>query len=68
MRIPVALTILTAMFLHGSPLHLVGNMLFLWIFGDNVEEVLGTLRYVAGLPGLRRRPVRSARLPHAPDS
>jgi membrane associated rhomboid family serine protease len=34
------------MFLHGSPLHLAGNMLYLWIFGDNVEEVLGTLRYM----------------------
>ena len=43
---PVQLTLLTAMFLHASPLHLAGNMLFLWIFGDNVEEVLGTLRYV----------------------
>lgn len=43
---PVFLTILTAMFLHASPLHLAGNMLFLWIFGDNVEEVLGTLRYL----------------------
>ena len=43
---PIALTILTAMFLHASILHLVGNMLFLWIFGDNVEEVLGTLRYI----------------------
>jgi membrane associated rhomboid family serine protease len=40
------LTAFTAMFLHASPLHLAGNMLFLWIFGDNVEEVLGTLRYV----------------------
>jgi membrane associated rhomboid family serine protease len=44
---PVRLTVLTAMFLHGSPLHLFGNMLFLWIFGDNVEEVLGSIRYVA---------------------
>jgi membrane associated rhomboid family serine protease len=43
---PVGFTLLTAMFLHGSPLHLVGNMLFLWIFGDNVEEVLGSIRYV----------------------
>jgi len=43
---PIWLTLFTAMFLHGSPLHLAGNMLFLWIFGDNVEEVLGTLRYV----------------------
>jgi membrane associated rhomboid family serine protease len=44
--VPVLLTLLTSLFLHGSPLHLAGNMLFLWIFGDNVEEVLGTLRYL----------------------
>lgn len=43
---PIWLTLFTAMFLHGSPLHLAGNMLFLWIFGDNVEEVLGTIRYL----------------------
>jgi membrane associated rhomboid family serine protease len=43
---PVSLTIVTAMFLHASTLHLAGNMLFLWIFGDNVEEVLGTFRYL----------------------
>jgi membrane associated rhomboid family serine protease len=44
--IPVWLTMLTAMFLHANELHLAGNMLFLWIFGDNVEEVLGRARYV----------------------
>jgi membrane associated rhomboid family serine protease len=44
--VPVLFTLLTSLFLHGSPLHLAGNMLFLWIFGDNVEEVLGTLRYL----------------------
>lgn len=43
---PIWLTLFTAMFLHGSPLHLAGNMLYLWIFGDNVEEVLGTFRYI----------------------
>ncbi len=43
---PIWLTLFTAMFLHGSPLHLAGNMLYLWIFGDNVEEVLGTFRYL----------------------
>lgn len=43
---PVWVTLFTAMFLHGSPLHLAGNMLYLWIFGDNCEEVLGTIRYV----------------------
>jgi membrane associated rhomboid family serine protease len=42
---PVWLTLFTAMFMHGGPLHLAGNMLYLWIFGDNVEEVLGTLRF-----------------------
>jgi membrane associated rhomboid family serine protease len=44
---PVWLTMVSAMFLHGSVMHLAGNMLYLWIFGDNVEEVLGTFRYVA---------------------
>ena len=33
------------MFLHGGLLHLAGNMLFLWIFGDNVEDALGHYRY-----------------------
>jgi len=40
------LTALTSMFMHGSWLHLLGNMLFLWIFGNNVEDALGKLRYL----------------------
>lgn len=40
------LSVLTSMFLHGSWLHLLGNVLFLWIFGDNVEDRLGHLRYL----------------------
>ncbi len=44
--IPVRWTLLTSMFLHGSWLHLLGNMLYLWIVGDNVEEVLGSVRYL----------------------
>ncbi|GHF70960.1 hypothetical protein GCM10010218_60370 [Streptomyces mashuensis] len=40
------LSVLTSMFLHGSWLHLLGNMLFLWIFGDNIEDRLGHLRYL----------------------
>ncbi|MEV5546211.1 rhomboid family intramembrane serine protease [Streptomyces sp. NPDC052309] len=40
------LSVLTAMFLHGSWLHLLGNMLFLWIFGNNVEDRMGHLRYL----------------------
>jgi len=44
---PALLTLLTSMFLHGSFLHLAGNMLFLWIFGNNVEDSMGRLRFVA---------------------
>lgn len=40
------LTFFTAMFLHGGWLHLIGNMWFLWIFGDNVEDRLGHFRYL----------------------
>jgi membrane associated rhomboid family serine protease len=40
------LTSVTSMFMHGSWAHLLGNMLFLWIFGNNVEDALGTVRYV----------------------
>ena len=39
-------TILTSMFLHGSIGHIAGNMLYLWIFGDNVEDALGSARYL----------------------
>ena len=44
-KIPV-LSAVTAMFLHGSWLHLLGNMLFLWIFGNNIEDRFGHLRYI----------------------
>ena len=40
------LPLLTSMFLHGGWLHLIGNMMYLWIFGDNVEDRLGHLRYL----------------------
>ena len=39
-------TWLTSMFMHGSWLHIIGNMLFLWIFGNNVEDSLGKLRFL----------------------
>ena len=39
------LGVLASMFLHGSWLHLIGNMLFLWIFGNNVEDRLGSIRF-----------------------
>ena len=44
-RIPDVLTPFTYMFLHADWLHLMGNMLFLWVFGDNIEDVLGSKRY-----------------------
>ena len=46
LAVPESTTLLTYMFLHGDPLHLAGNMLFLWVFGDNVEDAMGHLRYL----------------------
>jgi membrane associated rhomboid family serine protease len=47
--VPVAegYTLLTYMFLHGDILHLASNMLFLWVFGDNVEDAMGHVRFLA---------------------
>jgi membrane associated rhomboid family serine protease len=44
--LPVPGSIWTSMFLHGGWMHLIGNMWFLWIFGDNVEEAMGSFRYL----------------------
>ena len=43
---PTILTIFTSMFMHGSILHIAGNMLFLWIFGNNVEDSMGRVKFV----------------------
>jgi membrane associated rhomboid family serine protease len=43
--IPVWFTLITSMFMHGGIAHLGGNMLYLWVFGDNLEDRLGHLRY-----------------------
>jgi membrane associated rhomboid family serine protease len=43
---PTWLTLFTSMFMHGGLLHLGGNMLFLWIFGNNVEDSMGPIRFV----------------------
>ena len=45
-RVPAEITILTSMFLHGGWMHLIGNMLYLWIFGNNVEDAMGHVRFV----------------------
>ena len=44
---PTWLTVLTSMFMHGGLLHIGGNMLFLWIFGNNIEDSMGKGRFVA---------------------
>lgn len=44
--IPVGLTLVTSQFLHGGVFHLAGNMLYLWIFGNNIEDVLGKMRFL----------------------
>ena len=44
---PFWITTLSSMFMHGGWMHLIGNMLFLWIFGDNVEQAMGTIRFLA---------------------
>jgi rhomboid family protein len=46
-EVPFPWTVLTAMFMHGGWLHVIGNMWFLWIFGDNVEGAMGRLRFIA---------------------
>jgi membrane associated rhomboid family serine protease len=40
------LTVLSSMFMHGSWFHILGNMWFLWVFGNNVEDIMGRVRYV----------------------
>ncbi|MEQ9642907.1 MAG: rhomboid family intramembrane serine protease [Alphaproteobacteria bacterium] len=45
--VPTVATALTSMFLHGGFMHLAGNMLYLWIFGNNVEDAMGHARFVA---------------------
>ena len=45
-QIPTSFTLITCMFLHGGIMHLLGNMWFLWLYGDNVEEAFGKLRYL----------------------
>lgn len=41
------LTLLTHMFMHGGWFHIIGNLWFLWVFGDNVEDAMGWLRFIA---------------------
>jgi membrane associated rhomboid family serine protease len=47
MPIPAPLTLFSSMFVHGDLFHLGGNMLYLWVFGDNVEDMMGPFRFLA---------------------
>lgn len=45
-RVPEGLTLITYQFLHGDIIHLASNMIFLWVFGDNVEDAMGHLKFL----------------------
>ena len=47
MAVPEGLTLITYMFLHTDILHLTSNMIFLWVFGDNIEDAMGHIKYLA---------------------
>lgn len=66
--LPAELTLVTYMFLHGGWMHLIGNMAFLWVFGDNVEDALGHLRFLAFylLCGIAGALVHSLAMPDSP--
>ncbi len=44
--VPAGATVITSMFLHGGILHVAGNMLYLWIFGNNIEDAMGRIRFI----------------------
>ncbi len=45
-EVPVQATMISSMFMHAGFLHLAGNMLYLWIFGNNVEDIMGPVRFI----------------------
>lgn len=52
--VPSFVTLITSMFMHGGWMHLIGNMLFLWIFGNNIEDAMGHIKFIVfyGICGL----------------
>jgi len=61
------ITLLTAMFMHGGWMHILGNMIFLWAFGPEIEDAMGPFRYLAFylLSGLIAFIAQIARMPHS---
>ena len=45
-KVPPSVTLFTSMFMHGGFMHLIGNMLYMWIFADNIEDELGKTRFI----------------------
>lgn len=68
--IPERLTLLSYMFFHGDIMHLVGNMLFLWVFGDNVEDAMGHASFLLFylLCGVAAGMAHALMLPESPDA
>ena len=57
-------TVVTSMFMHGGWMHLIGNMVFFWVFGNNIEDAMGHVAVRDLLPDLRRGGGRGAGVPH----
>src|SRR6185503_21134237 len=45
-QVPAEVTLVTYMFLHGGWEHIIGNMIYLWVFGDDIEDALGPVRFI----------------------
>lgn len=68
--VPERATVLSYMFFHGDVMHLLGNMLFLWVFGDNVEDAMGHARFLAFYLacGVAAGLMHALMLPESPDA
>jgi membrane associated rhomboid family serine protease len=64
---PIHLTLLSSMFMHGSWMHILGNMLYLWIFGDQIEDALGHFKFL-GFYLLCGVAAAAAQIGYSPDS
>jgi membrane associated rhomboid family serine protease len=70
LAIPERATLLSYMFFHGDVMHLFGNMLFLWVFGDNVEDAMGHVRFLIFYLacGVAAAMLHALMLPDSPDA
>jgi len=61
-RVPPIITLFTSMFMHGGFMHLIGNMLYMWIFADNIEDGLGKTKFIIFPEGTRIDPEKTAKI------